>query len=81
MSDLGDPGIAAEGQFQTLRPGETYKKSLEYPLKDDLVRKKGEYEIYLAYGQFRSRTAGGVKLLVGTVTSNRVRFRIADCKD
>lgn len=77
---IGDPGPSLhEPDYLILRPGDTFRKTKNLPLKDDFFQIPGKYLMQLTYGHFREATTNGVPVFTGTVTSNEIEFEITAC--
>lgn len=83
METIGDPGTEAPGLdvYLILDPGQSYKASTNFTLKNKFFRKPGRYTVRLTYGQFHEGSTGDVKLFSGAVSSNQISFDLTLCKN
>jgi hypothetical protein len=71
-------GKISPEQFVALEPGQSYRKTRPYLLKDKFFT-TGLYSIRLTYGQFADPSSEFPDLYKGIAESNAVLFEIKDC--
>lgn len=72
-------GKISPEQLVALEPGQSYRKTISYPLHDKFFA-IGLYNIHLTYGQFADPSPEFPHLYKGTVESNTLLFEINDCE-
>lgn len=81
FTTIGDPGPGDDqSAYLVLAPGESIKRTIALPLKDEFFQTTGHYSLRVTYGQFRRGEANGAKRYFGTVGSNKIKFEIILCK-
>jgi len=72
-------GKVPRDQLVALKPGESYRKTIMYSLKNTFFSVTGIYTIRVSYGQFADLSHELPNLYKGAVDSNAVLFEINDC--
>lgn len=79
---IGNPGPNYENKFIVLPPGESYKRPLTLPLKDNFFTSPSDYTVAVTYGQFgETASFNETKVFKGTVQSNEVAFTLVKCRE
>lgn len=79
LDSVGDPmpGIGPDSQLVRLKPGESFRKEVNYPLSGDFFSRDGIYAMSLTYGAFADKPAN---LFKGALESNEVLFQLSVCE-
>ena len=78
--DLMGPKVRPD-QTVDLTAGQSYRKTIQYSLKDKFFSLPGIYSIQVSYGQFTYAYSALPDLYAGVVESNKVLFEIKDCEE
>ena len=78
LDSVGDPmpGTGPDSQLVRLKPGENFRKEVNYPLNGEFFSRDGIYAMRLTYGAFADKPAN---LFKGTLESNEVLFQLSAC--
>lgn len=78
LDSVGDPmpGTGTDSQLVRLKPGESFRKEVNYPLNGDFFSRDGIYAMHLTYGAFADKPAN---LFKGALESNEVLFQLSVC--
>jgi hypothetical protein len=75
-------GRPTKDEMVALEPGESYRKTLSYPLRESAFTETGRaHSIQVTYGQFFNPSPKFPELFKGVVESNQVLFEIIYCEN
>jgi len=80
MTSVSDPVRINEGNIVTVAAGQTFKKTFPVSLNEPFFNDITKYKLEITYGQLAQRRIKGQDLFFGTVKSNWMSFKVADCK-
>ncbi len=80
LTKVGNSGPNYEGAYLILNPGESYTENRTIRLDDKLFRNPGDYKMKVTYGQFLDKSFENITVWKGSIGSNDLRVKVADCR-